>query len=124
MILCLGQGEPSYVPDGLMGQARDSADVSYLAFLQCYARNLVKWEIICFFASHQDEWCGLDVLAEAIGSPLNETENSLCQLTQARLLDERVLSTGIFYRLTRVPQLRHQVARLGAEWRCQTLQIE
>ncbi len=124
MILCLGQGEPSYVPDGLMGQARDSADLSYLAFLQCYARDLAKWEIICFFSSHQDEWCSLEVLADAIGSSLAAASDMVCQLAQARLLEERVLNTGVFYRLTRVPQLRHQVARLGAEWRCQASQIE
>lgn len=123
MILCLGQGEPSYVPDGLMGQARDCADLSYLAFLQCYARDLKNWEIICFFASHQDEWCALEVLAEAIDSPRSETADTVNQLTHARLLEERVLTTGVFYRLTRTPQLRHQVARLGAEWRCQASQI-
>jgi hypothetical protein len=123
MILCLEQGEPSYVPDGLMGQARDHADVSYLAFLQCYARNLVNWEIICFFADHQEAWCAIRMLTEAIGCSGDAIVESLARLSEARLLDERVVSTGFVYRLTRAPQLRRQVARVGAEWHCQSSQI-
>ena len=118
MILSLGQGEPSYVPDGLMGQARDMADLSYLAFLQCYARDLVKWDIICYFAGHQDEWTTLTDLGEALDQPLLVVATHTNELVNRRLLNERVMATGVEYGLTYLPHLRHQAARLGSEWRC------
>jgi hypothetical protein len=118
MILSLGQGEPSYVPDGLMGQARDSADISYVAFLQCYARDLVKWEMICYFAGHQDEWSSLSDVADAIDHPESEVAQHADELVSRHLLDERVMFTGVEYALTCTPHLRHQAARLGSEWRC------
>ncbi len=118
MILSLGQGEPSYVPDGLMGQARDMTDLSYLAFLQCYARDLIKWDIICFFAGHQDRWITLSELAEALDQPMQTVADHADELVNRRLLSERVMATGLEYGLTCVPHLRHQAARLGSEWRC------
>ncbi len=118
MILSLGQGEPSYVPDGLIGQAHDYADVTYLAFLQCYARDLDQWGVICFFASHQNDWCELADLAVELRQPFDRLAERLEDLAAKRLLEERVLVTGPEYRLTRASELRRLVLRLGAEWRC------
>ncbi len=124
MILSLGQGEPSYVPDGLIGQAHDYADMSYLAFLQCYARDLGQWEIICFFSNHQNEWFTLeDAAAEMRRTPADLRER-LEKLAAGRLLDERVPFTGPEYSLTRSPELRRLVVRLGSEWRCLSTRSE
>ncbi len=118
MILSLGQGEPSYVPDGLIGQAHDYADVTYLAFLQCYARDVAQWGVICYFAGHQNDWCVLADVAVELGQPPDRLAARLEDLSGKRLLEERVLVTGPEYRLTRAPELRRLVLRLGAEWRC------
>ncbi len=118
MIVSLGQGEPSYIPDGLMGQAHDYADITYLAFLQCYARDLEQWEIVCFFSNHQQDWCGIDDLAEELDQSPTQLAARLSRMADARLLDERVLVTGPEYCLTRNPDLRRLAVRLGSEWRC------
>jgi hypothetical protein len=122
MILSLGQGEPSYVPDGLVGQARDSADVSYLAFLQCYARDLTQWELICYFSDHQESWCSLAVMAQELGLLSDELDQKLVCLANARLLEQRVAVTGPEYRLTRSAQLRRLVVRVGSQWRWTAMQ--
>jgi hypothetical protein len=116
MILSLGQGEPSYVPDGLIERAHDYADVSYLAFLQCYARDLAQWAIICFFARQQDDWCTLEDLAVDTDGAAEQVAKRLVVLSDRGLLEERVLFTGLEYRLTRSPELRRLVLRLGSEW--------
>ncbi len=118
MIVSLGQGEPSYIPDGLMGQAHDFADITYLAFLQCYARDLEQWEIVCFFSNHQQDWCRIDVLADELGQAPAQLAARLSKMADARLLDERILVTGPEYRLTTSPDLRRLAVRLGSEWRC------
>ncbi len=117
MILSLGQGEPSYIPDDLLlGHAQDDAGFMFLAFLQCYARDILQWEIICFFSHHQDEWCSLLTLASDMGLPWPLLAERLGELAGMCLLRERVLVTGPQYCLTSSLELRRLVARLGAEW--------
>ncbi len=117
MILSLGQGEPSYIPDQLLtGRAQDVADQMYLAFLQCYARDPLQWDIICFFSHHQEEWCPLAILAGEMAQPESLIAERLAELAGMRLLYERVLNIGPQYCLTSSLELRRLVVRLGAEW--------
>ena len=116
MILSLGLGEPSYVPDGLIGRPRDCADIDSLAFLQCYARDWLHWEILCFFSTNRDDWYSLPLVAIAVNSPLDGLERALGDLADDHLLDRRVLVTGPVYRLTKDNRLRKLAVRLDAEW--------
>lgn len=124
MILSLGQGQPSYVPDAAIGMAHDYADVSYLAFLQCYARDVAQWSVICYFAGHQHGWFTREDLAAELCEDGDCLAERLAGLAARHLLEERFLVTGPEYRLTQAPELRRLALRLGAEWRCAVTDAE
>jgi hypothetical protein len=117
MILSMGPGEPSYVPDGVISHPQDSADIIASAFLQCYGRDPLQWEIMCFFSIHQDEWATLGHLADELPCAASALMTSLAELAETKLLEERVLVCGPIYRLTSVPELRRLAVRLGWAWR-------
>jgi hypothetical protein len=117
MILSMGPGESNYVPDGLIGRPQDSADVTSLAFLQCYGREPLQWEIMCFFSLHQDGWATLRDVADELPYTMAELMVGLDELAETKLLEQQVLVCGPVYRLTGVPELRRLAVRLGWEWR-------
>jgi hypothetical protein len=116
MILSLGLGEPNYVPDSLVGQATDSTDLGSFAFFQCYVRETMQFEIVCFFSVYQDAWCPLDFIAEQLQYQCSEIARPLSRLADTRLLDEQIIATGPMYRLTRTSELRRAAIRLGTQW--------
>lgn len=116
MILSLGPGEPNYIPDALLGMAQDTVDFKILPFLQCYTRDLSDWQVIWFFSVHRDKWCSLAELANVLGYSHSDIAQKLAHMTEAKLLEERILVTGPIYHLTESPQLRQQVIHLGHEW--------
>jgi hypothetical protein len=96
--------------------AQDTVDLKSLAFWQCYGRDLVRWEIIDFFAAHPDERYSLQQIAEVSAHPSHLTANTLADMARTRLLEEEILVTGPVYCLTQSPQLRRAAVGLGAEW--------
>jgi len=117
MILNLGPGEPSYIPDALLGMAQDTVDLRMLPFLQCYAHDPFEWQVIWFFSAHRDEWCSLARLADEMGYSRREMVQKLAHVAETKLLEERVLVTGPIYRLSESPQVRQQFLNLGYEWK-------
>jgi|YNPBryantNP2012_1023418.scaffolds.fasta_scaffold52660_1 hypothetical protein len=114
MLLSLGLGETSYIPDALVGIAQDQVDLDLLAFLQCYGRDLLEWETMLFFIAHRG-WCAPETLAAEIEEPVEVVARKLQELTDRKLVEERLLVTGPVYRLTEGRTLRRAVARLGKE---------
>jgi hypothetical protein len=118
MILSLGLGEPQYLPDSLMGRPQDIPDLRWQAFLQCFARDVTSWDVMCFFSRHDGDWCSCDDIAVELGYDVETLVDRLGELAFTRLLDERILVTGPVYRLTqRLPELRRSALCVGSEWR-------
>jgi hypothetical protein len=117
MILVTGLGEVSYLPDTLSTTPQDYVDVDSLAFLQCYARELLHWEVITFFADHLDEWCDLTLMMCETGHLPDQLIGGLEYLAGSRLLESRVLVTGPEYRLTAVMPLRRAALRVSDQLR-------
>jgi len=114
MILSFGMGESSYVPDALIGRPRDQVDLNLVAFLQCYARDVVQWEVILFFSAY-DGWSSPEDVAQATGEPYDLVANKLAELAETDLIEGRILVTGPLYRLTEGRELRKPVMQLGME---------
>ena len=116
MILSLGMGESSYVPDALVGKPRDQVNLDLVAFLQCYARELVQWEVILFFSLY-DDWSSPEEVAQALDEPYDLIAKKMAELAETDLIEGRILVTGPLYRLTEGRELRQPVMRLGMELR-------
>ena len=116
MLLCLGQGITSYVSDALVGHPQDGVSLDYLAFLQCYARGLGAWEIITFFSLNSDAWCPQEKVAQATRCGTQELAETLSDLADRHLLEQRILVTGPEYRLTEQAHLRRAVVQVGYDW--------
>ena len=117
MFLSVAPGEPNYVPDSLLGLSHDGADTNSSPFLQCYGRELLVWELMCFFSGHEEDWSAATAIATELERPLDQIVAKLPALADTRLLEQRILPNGLYYRLTQVSQLRRVVLRLGSEWR-------
>lgn len=114
MILTLGMGESSYVPDALVGAARDVIDVKLIAFLQCYAQELIHSKLFVFFSTHEN-WSSCETLGAELAEPPGVVMHKLERLLDINLVEERVLVTGPTYRITQNPDLRKAVLSLGGE---------
>jgi hypothetical protein len=117
MILSHGMGASSYVPDALIGVAQDEVDHGLLAFLQCYARDPGEWEVMIFLADHSEEWFTLRNLALALGKSRDVIEQNLESLLEKRMIEERILLIGPFYRMMQSEQLCRRVRRLATTLR-------
>jgi hypothetical protein len=111
MILSLGLGEPSYVPDVLAGIPRDDVELDMVAFCQCYATDLLSWKVLLYFAG-ESTWVNPAVMAGELAEPISAVMAQLERMTQRNLLEERLLVTGPLYRLGPQRQLRRSVLRL------------
>lgn len=115
MILTLGMGESSYLPDALIGVPQDQVDFDLIAFSQCYAHERIEWDALVFFAGY-DGWCSPGALAATLAQPPGYVARTLLQLAGKGLLVESILVTGPVYRLTDDRRLRRAVIRIGADF--------
>lgn len=111
MILSLGLGEPSYIPDAMAGIPHDEVELDLVAFCQCYAKDKVSWRLILLFA-RQPEWTTPEIIAAMVGEPVARVLQELGRLADLKLLEEQILVTGPLYRLTPRRALRRAVLRL------------
>ncbi|OIO95524.1 MAG: hypothetical protein AUK03_05340 [Anaerolineae bacterium CG2_30_64_16] len=112
MILSLGIGESSYVPDALVGVSQDQVDFDLIAIWQCYGRDPLRWEALLFFADHTG-WHSTDTLATEVALPMELVASKLADLANRGLLEEMILCTGPRYRLAEDGELCRVVGRLG-----------
>jgi hypothetical protein len=82
-------------------------DVDFLVFIERYATDLLKWDILTFFG-HNPDFCGsLSHIAQQIGRSSRSIRPELGDLALVGILD-RVQSPGgkTLYQLTKNPHLR------------------
>ena len=112
MILSLGSGDTSYVPDSLAGMPHDQVEWDMVAFAQCYARSQAAWEILIYYSTNEG-WSSTSEIASAVQLPEREIARRLTELVNTGMFQERVLVTGPLYRLSNHPQVRRVVKHLG-----------
>lgn len=82
-------------------------DVDFLVFVERYATDLLKWDILTFFG-HQPDFCGsTSQIAQQLGRSSRSIRPELGDLALLGILDKIQTPGGkSLYQLTQEPQLR------------------
>ncbi len=89
-------------------------DVELFTFVERYATNLVRWDLLLFFGSHPDSKATAIELAQQMKRTLKATTKELEDLTYLRVLTRRYASERVTYQLARSGPFRRAVMRLAA----------
>ena len=91
-------------------------DVSFLVFVERYATDLLKWDILTFFARNPN-FCATDlVIAQKIGRSVRSIRPDLGDLMLLGILEQTdTPSAQPCYRLTGKPDLRRIILKFGEQ---------
>jgi len=82
-------------------------DVDFLVFVERYATDLLKWDILTFFAHHPDFCVSASKVAKYIGRSVHSVRPELGDLVLSSVLSQSQLADGQpLYQLTATPHLR------------------
>jgi hypothetical protein len=81
-------------------------DVDLLVFIERYASDLLKWDLISFFARNPDLYDTADNVARHVGRNLRAVRPELGDLVMSGILDRYRLNGDQIYQLTRRSDLR------------------
>jgi hypothetical protein len=81
-------------------------DVDLLVFIERYASDLLKWDLITFFARNPDLCDTADNVARHVGRNLRAVRPELGDLVMSGILDRYRLNGDHIYQLTRRSDLR------------------
>ncbi len=89
-------------------------DVEFLIFVQRYATDLLKWDILSFFAHHPDFCATIPELAHQIGRSAHSILPDVGDLTILGILEQVTTGNHHFkYRLTTAPTLRKMTLKFA-----------
>lgn len=87
-------------------------EVDFLVFVERYASDLLKWDIITFFAHHPDKIVSGSELADLIGHNGQLVRQELGDLRLVNVLQTAGISDkGLLYRLTDEVRVRKTVLK-------------
>jgi hypothetical protein len=89
-------------------------DVELFTFVERYATNLLRWELLLFLGNHLDACLSPAEFARAVRRRVTPTTKELDDLTYLRVLTRRYTPQSITYQLARKASVRRAVARLAA----------
>ncbi len=89
-------------------------DVELFTFIERYATNLVRWDLLLFFGSNPDSKVTAPDLARRLKRTLRSTTKELEDFTYLRLLTRRYTPGRVTYQLTRRGPIRQAVKKLAA----------
>lgn len=81
-------------------------DVDFLVFIERYATDLLKWDILTFFAQQPDITASATEVAELIGRQTQSVRPELGDLALMGVLEQRHINNRVVYQLTHEPRLR------------------
>lgn len=88
-------------------------DIELLTFVERYATNLAKWDVLVFFGRNPTTRENAFTIARQIGRRLNVVEKELNDLVYLGILRARATPHDTLYELSRLPSTRRTVARLA-----------
>jgi hypothetical protein len=89
-------------------------DIELFTFVERYATNLVRWDLLLFFGKHPRRAVTPAELAQEVHRSLKATTKELDDLTYLHVLTRRYTPEKVTYRLTYRAPARRIVARLAA----------
>jgi len=88
-------------------------DIALLVFIERYANDLLKWDLISFFA-HNPDLCGTaENVAHGVGRDPRVVRAELGDLVMLGVLEQNRLDGDQTYHLTQRPSLRHLVLKFA-----------
>ncbi len=88
-------------------------DIELLTFIERYATNLARWDVLVFFGRNPAVSDNADGIAKRIGRRPQSLAKELDDLTFLGVLRSHSNGNGTTYQLARVPSTRRAVARLA-----------
>jgi hypothetical protein len=89
-------------------------DVKFLVFVERYATDLFKWDILTFFADNPDFCAPLSEIAQRIGRSIHAVRPELGDLVLLGILDQVQASNGqALYQLTKESSLREMTLKFA-----------
>jgi hypothetical protein len=89
-------------------------DIELFTFVERYATNLVRMDLLMFFGGNPEERITAANLARVVRRTLRATKKELDDLTYLRILTRRYTPEKVTYQLTRRREARSAVMRLAA----------
>ena len=91
-------------------------DVDFLVFVERYATDLLKWDILTFFAKNPDLRATASTIAQRIGRMAHSVRPELGDLVLLGILDQiRMSDDQIFYQLTKQPSPRNMILKFAEQ---------
>jgi hypothetical protein len=94
----------------------NQVDVELLAFVERYATNLARWDILIFFGQNPTLVAGGRTIARGLGRRSESLKKELDDLAFLGVLQLHSNARGTGYELTREPALREAVIRLARQF--------
>jgi hypothetical protein len=117
MVMALTRPAVSSSPKGL-----PEVDIELFTFVERYATNLVRMDLLLFFGGNPEERFTAADLARSVRRSLRATKKELDDLTYLRVLTRRYTPKKTTYQLARKGGVRRPVMRLAAYARDSSLQ--
>jgi hypothetical protein len=92
---------------------RKEIDVDLLVFVERYANDLLKWDLISLFAQNPGLYDTAENVARRIGRNLRVVRSELSDLVVLGVLDWGKLNGDHLYHLTKHPDLRTQALKFA-----------
>ncbi|NIT61470.1 MAG: hypothetical protein GWN00_36280 [Aliifodinibius sp.] len=91
----------------------EEIDLGLLVFIERYATNLLKWDLLTFFGNHPEEKFNVEEVAKRIGRSYKAIRSELGDLAILELLHKSSENGQPVYQLTYDSVLRSQVIRFA-----------
>jgi len=89
-------------------------DVEFLVFVERYATDLLKWDIITYFAHHPDALIPVATIADRIGRHVQSVRPEVGDLVLLGVLVQKTAPDGLLvYQLTQDPYLRKMTLKFA-----------
>lgn len=88
-------------------------DIEVLTFIERYATNLARWDVLLFFGRNPVAQDNANGIARQIGRRARSIAKELEDLTYLGVLHAQPNGKGLTYQLTRAPAVRRAVMRLA-----------
>ena len=88
-------------------------DVDLLVFIERYAKDLLKWDLISFFARNPNLYDTAENVARRIGRNPRVIRPELSDLAMLGVLERNSLNSTHIYQLTQHPDLRRLALRFA-----------
>ncbi len=93
-------------------QARE-IDIEFLTFVERYATNLTRWDVLVFFGSDPATEENASGIAAKIGRQVHPLEKELNDLVYLGVLNSHKNGRGMVYRLADAPAIHRAVVNLA-----------